>query len=238
VKEFEEQERRLKNAIELLADFQHARNVVREQSKSNYGLLLDAHLCVMGVISTLIYKKNGVPGKTNESISGRLSLVSSFLQGIDLCETSISEGLYSQAAALLKQQMETVAAMEEYASGKRMNKKTPNVKEVRFNLSRWYGDLNGAAHVSDQTVMHALFQAESFEDAVPTSIMPIYHIETSRSLFAMHVSLLIHFAHCLGKLHSEMYNEGLDSTDYLMLASALRMIEEEGFIMQSPQPSD
>jgi hypothetical protein len=40
---------------------------------------------------------------------------------------AIAEGLYSQAAALLKQEMETIEAIHEFETGKRRDRKTPQI---------------------------------------------------------------------------------------------------------------
>lgn len=221
---------KLEKAILLLEAITLRRVKNREKSKSDYNLLLDAHLSVTGVIGTLLLKNSMRPGNTNESISGRLSLITSFVQGIDLCETSISEGLYAQAANLLKQELETIAAIEELVVGKRKDGITPNVKHVKWNLKSIYGDLNKVAHVSDRRVFEPLYQVDTIGDAVPVSILPVYNKDIARRLYALHVSLLINLAHLLIDLYEEIYDEKPSGTEYNLLIGAMKMLEDEGYL--------
>jgi hypothetical protein len=207
-------ENKLVYAIKLLEQTQKRRDENREISKQNYGLLLDAHLSATACIGSFLYKNNLKPGKTNESISGRLSLIASFVQGIDLCETSISEGLYAQAANILKQELETIAALEEFISGSRKDGKTPNVKFVKWDMAKIYGDLNKVAHVSDRESFDPLFQIGSFGDANPVSMLPVYKKEISRELYAYHVSFIIQVAYHLIIIHNELYQEEATETEY------------------------
>ncbi|MEK5146727.1 hypothetical protein MKX53_06770 [Psychrobacillus sp. FSL K6-4615] len=223
-------ENKLAYAIKLFEQTQIKRVENREVSKQNYSLLLDAHLSATACIGSLLYKNNLRLGKSNESISGRLSLIASFVQGIDLCETSISEGLYAQAANLLKQELETIAALEEFIAGNRKDGKTPNVKFVKWDMAKIYGDLNKVAHVSDRKSFDPLFQIGSLGDAYPVSMLPIYNKEISRELYAYHVAFIIQIANHLILLHNELYEEEATTTEYLMLAGAIKRLEDEGYL--------
>lgn len=222
--------KKMENAILLLEAITIRRNENREYSKIDYGLLLDAHLSVTAVIGTLLFKDSMKPGNTNEIISGKLSLIASFVQGIDLCETSISEGLYAQAAGLLKQEIETIAAIEEFIVGNRKDGITPNVKHVKWDLKRIYGDLNKVAHVSHKDSFQPLYQAETKGEAVPVSIVPIYNKDIARSLYAVHVALLIHLASLLIDTYKEIYNEKPSAAEYQILTGAIKMMESEGYL--------
>ena len=67
----------------------------------------------------MLKRRNLQPGSTSPEVSAGLKLVASFFQGVDITETAISEGLYGQAAALLRQELETIAALEEVELGRR-----------------------------------------------------------------------------------------------------------------------
>jgi hypothetical protein len=217
--------------INLLSQTIKRREENREISKEHYGLLLDAHLSATACIGSLLYKNNLKPAKSNESISGRLSLIASFVQGIDLCETSISEGLYTQAANLLKQELETIAAIEEFILGSRKDGKTPNVKFVKWNMGKIYGELNKVAHVSDRKAFDPLFQIGVSGKANPVSILPVYKKEISRELYAYHVSFIVQVAKHLIDLYKELYQEVATATEYLLLVGAMKRLEEEGFLI-------
>lgn len=49
------------------------------------------------------------------------------MQGIHLCEEAIVEGLYLQAATLLRQEHEIISAVQELGIGRRRDGKTPHV---------------------------------------------------------------------------------------------------------------
>lgn len=226
-----EMENKMINAIHLLSEINRRREENWEISKSNYGALLDAHLSATTCIGSLLLKMNLRPGESNESISGRLSLIASFIQGIDLCETTISEGLYAQAANLLKQELETIAAIEEFIIGNRKDGKTPNVRFVNWDMGRIYGELNKVAHVSERKVLDPLYQMECSCSSNPVSILPVYKKEISRKLYALHVSFIIQVAKHLIDLYNELYNEKATATEYLMLVGAMKRLEDEGFLV-------
>lgn len=223
-------EEKMKNAIILLEEITRKRLENREISKQNYGLLLDAHLSAMACIGTLLLNNSMKPGKTSDSISSRLALIASFVQGIDLCETSISEGLYAQAANMLKQELETIAAIEEVISGTRKDGKTPNVKFVKWDMGKIYGELNKVAHVSDKKALHPLYQIKPIGNAQPVSMVPIYNKSVSRELYSIHVCFLIQIGKHLIDLNNELYEEYDSSTEYFMLISAMKRLEDEGLL--------
>lgn len=220
----------LYNAIRILESIKKQQIDIREESKENYGLLLDAHLAALSVIGSCILRTNLKPGKTNESISGRLVLIASFIQGIDLCETAISEGLYAQAAALLKQELETLAAIEEFLAGNRRNGVTPNVRNLKWDLNKVYGALNNVAHVSHRESFEPLYQIKQLGEASPVSIDPVYKKDISRYLYALHVSIMIQISRLLLDLLREMYDEEPRELDKVSLVGAVKRLEEEGFI--------
>ena len=102
---------------------------------------LHAIALAKGVIVTVVERFSGRPGQTDKSISARLLQSAAFIQGMGLCEAAIEEALYAQAGALVRQEMESIAAMEESKLGKRKDNATPNVQHVPPALRRAYGQL-------------------------------------------------------------------------------------------------
>lgn len=141
-----------------------------------------------------------------------------------------SEGLYAQAANLLKQELETIAAIEEFILGNRKDGKTPNVKFVKWDMAQIYGELNKVAHVSDREAFDPLFQIGSDRNVKPVSILPVYKREISRELYAIHVAFIIQIAYHLINLYEELYSETATETEYIMLTGAMKRLESEGFI--------
>ncbi len=229
-------------AVRLLANIAGAGGQNRDKAKQDYGRLLDAHMLATGVISSVLTRKNLVPGATSPSISERLALVASFVQGISVCESTISEGLYAQASALLKQELETLAAIQECQKGKRKPGKTPNVGNVQWNMEQTYGELNRVAHVADSQFLNKLYQRVSHAGShetgvtlVPVSNEPQYCREIARNLYAVHVIFLVLLGKELDTLTSEMYGDGLNEEENIALFVSAQHVANEGYLAQPEQ---
>lgn len=209
----------------------------RNTSKENLGELLLTHQTALSVIWSIV-KKSLAPGNTNESISDRLVLIGSFIQGIDICETAISSGLYTQATALLKQELETIAAIEEINSGKRMIRKTPNVSNVRWKLSEYYGFLNRISHVADKELLNPIYNGEShstIEGAKPVSILPTYNKELSIKLYSLHICLMIQLIGLMASLFEEQYGKQISTIEQQMVIDAVETLLRNGVIEELNQ---
>lgn len=218
----------LRGAIALLSTSQQARSEIRERAKVDYGGLLDAHLITMSLIMRAVQRSHLNPGTTSASTSERLTLFASFIQGVDLAETAVSEGLYFQAAALIKQQMETVAAMNELAKGQRRDKQTPNVTHLLWRLNVHYGRIQGAAHVSNSALLHDFYQAEAQGEAVPVSILPRYSKSAARYLHTLEVAVMLQFALAVGDLFQDMYGDRWNEEELRWIVQVVDLLESEG----------
>lgn len=214
--------------IALLAAGMHERLQIRERAKIDYGGLLDGHLIAVSLIARAVERTHLRPGKASPSISERLTLFASFIQGMDLGEVAISEGLYLQAAALLKQQMETVAAMNELAKGTRTDKKTPNVSILLWKLNVHYGYIQGAAHMSNNALLRDFYQTEARGSAVPVSVTPRYSRQAALYLHTLEVGVLVQFAVAVGDLLREMYGESWIDEELKFLLQVMQILEDEG----------
>ncbi|MDA2911686.1 hypothetical protein MYX04_12255 [Nitrospiraceae bacterium AH_259_D15_M11_P09] len=229
-------------AVRLLANIAGASGQNRDKAMQEYGRLLDAHMLATGVISSVLTRTNLVPGATSPSISERLALVASFVQGIAVCESTISEGLYAQASALLKQELETLAAIQECQKGKRKPEKTPNVGSALWNMNQTYGDLNRLAHVADSQLLNKLYQCggpagfhETAVKLMPVSIQPQYHRDVARNLYAVRVIFLVLLGMELGTLTSEMYGDGLNENEKTALFVSAQHVANEGYLEKQEQ---
>ncbi|MCR8927459.1 hypothetical protein NLI92_002843 [Priestia megaterium] len=193
-----------------------------------------AHRIALSVIWSIV-KKSSKPGKSNESISDRLTLIASFIQGIEITEGAINKGLYPQAATLLKQELETLAAIDEVKRGKRKDGVTPKVKfgNVSWNLNIQYGPLNELAHVSVRDILNVLYNGKFDDvigDAIPVSVLPIYNQEASLRLYTLHVSFLIQLIGLMNELHLEQYGISYLFEEEQMTMDAIGILEREGLI--------
>lgn len=214
-------------AVDLLMRLDTQGVAVRESAKKTYGLLLEAHMLLTGVIQSALLRKNLMPGKTSESTAHRLWLIASFIQGIGLCETAISEGFYFQAAALLRQELETVAAINEVNSGVRMNRRNPNVHHVPWSLGQLYGILSEAAHVSETGILQSLLAMAPQGQAAPVTIEPEFNEVIANKFYGLHVTLLSLLCLALEQLYEDLYGEGLSELESKMLVTAIDFLVKE-----------
>lgn len=227
----------IRAACDLLGNLKIEGEKNREKSKSAYGAVLEAHALMTGTLHRAFLRKNGVPGKTTEQVSQRLLLLASFVHGIDLCETSISEGLYIQAAALLKQELETISAIEEVKGGKRKDGKTPNVAYAPWSLGLLYRALNDAAHVGKGDVLQTIIGMTSRGDAHPVSLTPRFIKEIAVRLYGIHTALLTWTCWELDCLFRELYGEGLTDIEKRTLLIALQALQRDGVLGMPGNPT-
>lgn len=228
-------DRTLRGACQILADIKQAGACVREKSKESYGRLLDAHGLMTGTLNNALKRRNGEPGNTSEATSHRLLLLGSFVQGIDLCETAISEGLYVQAAALLKQELETISAIEEVKAGRRQDGKTPNVQMAPWSLNHLYGVLNDTAHVGKADTLHQLLGLCADGGAQPVGFTPQFREPVAVRQFSVHVALLTWACLELHWLQLELYGDGLTPAERETFERALNLLVAEGVLGRSDE---
>lgn len=203
---------------------------IRERSKVAYGRLLDAHLGVMGAVGSLLKRRNKEPGTSSPEVSAALPLIASFIQGVDITETAISEGLYGQASALLRQELETIAALEEVKLGRRRDGRTPNVKHVPWSLGQMYGALSSVAHVAKLDDLQSIYGMARDGNAVPVSMVAQFNEVLARQLYSLHVALLSLASFHLNRLFTELYGSGMNQQELMCFLVASHVLEEEGFL--------
>lgn len=96
-----------------------ARTVNRMRFKKDAGDFLFAHEALVSAISLCLERFGGKkwPDGLDKNIAEKTAQVAQlsmhFMHGVDLCEIAIVEGLYGQGAALVRQQMEIIGAIDE-----------------------------------------------------------------------------------------------------------------------------
>jgi hypothetical protein len=218
-------------AVLLLTDQMGHRIAIREKWKRDADILIDVHQVAFSALASVL-KRN--LGRKVENVSkeqeGQISLISHFVQGVDLCESSISEGLYSQAAALLKQEVEIVSGIEEYRTEKRIEKKTPLIgKGVTTGFGPVYGQLNDIAHLGRHEIAKNIVSG-SVGDLTGASIVPIYQKDLAFALYGQHIHYIILVAKQLEVLFQSIYGEGLNEEEKKWLGSAIGVLVKEGFL--------
>lgn len=230
-----------KSGIKLLAEQIERKKKIREISKKVCGDLLNAHALGLGIIESIYSKYLAIPGKTDDSVSARLPLIASFIQGIDICETCICEGLYTQAAGILKQELETIAAIDECERGVRKNRSTPNVKYVKFGLSREYSMLNGIGHVSNKEIFEPLYKVSAdpeIEGQQPISILPQFNKELCSYFYAMHILLILQVIEKLDELYIDMYGFQMSEDLKQAINIVFTVLHKSGFLIDETEANN
>lgn len=218
-------------AVDMLARQMEAREQVRAIWKAKAGDLIDAHQLAFSAVTSMINRFSGrrFP-KQPKAIEGRMSLSAQFIQGVDICETAISEGLYSQAAALLKQELETLAAIDEFETGRRRDGKTPNIANgIMTGFGPIYGDLNNIAHVSRHDLAMQLVTVQQGEICAPT-LIPQLNEGLARFLYGNHVYFIVELTRQVARLFEEVFAEGLSDEEGKWTSLSMMILLKEKII--------
>lgn len=218
-------------AVLLLAKQMENRAAIREKWKRDADILIDVHQVAFSALASVIDRNIGRKAENvSKAQEGQICLISHFIQGVDLCEGSISEGLYSQAATLLKQEVEIVSGIEEYRTEKRKEKKTPLIgKGVTTGFGPVYGQLNDIAHLGRHEIAKNIVSGSAGE-MTGASIVPIYEKDLAFALYGQHIHYIILVTQQLDVLFQEIYGNGLNEEEKGWLGSAIGVLLKEGFL--------
>lgn len=218
-------------AVLLLADQLERRMDIREKWKCDADILIDVHQVAFSALASLLKRNLGRKvDNLSKAQEGQICLISHFVQGIDICENSISEGLYSQAAALLKQEIEIVSGIEEYRVDQRKEKRTPSIgKGVTAGFGPVYGQLNEIAHLGRHQIVKNIVSGY-FGDQIGASIVPIYDKDLAFTLYGQHIHYIILVTQQLDVLFYSIYGSGLNQEEKEWLGNAIGVLLKEGFL--------
>lgn len=104
-------------------------------------------------------------------------------------------------------------------------------------MGRAYGELSGAAHVSQSVLLHSIIEMEKGELRGP-SAFPIYHRELARNLYALHVCYIALMARLAGEVNYEIGLGGLSSDEEEMVVLSMATLHKEGLIEIEVAPLD
>ena len=170
----------------------------------------------------------------SKAVEGRMSLTAQFIQGIDICESAIAEGLYSQAGALLKQEMETIEAINEYETGARRDGKTPRLNLLN-EFGHTYGDFNNFSHVSVEDIHKGIVNYEAGGISGP-SVIPQYQQDTAERFYGFQIFFIFLCARQMIKILRDVYELNAEKEELLLLLSAIKIIEDRGIIAPRKEP--
>jgi hypothetical protein len=233
------EQRKIDPASELLGTQMEHRQRIREQWKKDAGDLIDAHMFAASVVASMTTRISGRRfERQSQAMEGRMTLTAQFIQGIDICEVAISEALYSQAAALLKQELETLAAIDEFENNRRQDGRTPNIGNGAMRaFGPVYGDLNNIAHVSRDDITRKLVLFQRGELCGPSTI-PQYDQELARFLYGYHVYFIISLAAYIERTFGEIFNEGFSKEEEQWLVWANTILLREKVVKLPPDAEE
>ena len=213
---------------ELFKRILEASTDCQRKSKVDFSDLIEANHSTCKVIFESVDRYSLKGGKTNTSISNRLLLASNFIQGIYLSETAIIGGFYSQGGALVRQELETLAAIAEHKKGKWKPGKTPNVKNMLGVLADAYPGLSNLTHLGNPTVLdplHRSLSKKTLPDIQPCSMVPVYNIAYAKSLYSLHTFFIVDFSFKNGELLLDLYGEALTPCECQILIKVQQVLQ-------------
>ncbi|MAY74854.1 MAG: hypothetical protein CMJ31_09120 [Phycisphaerae bacterium] len=222
----------LRQGIDLESDVMATACRIRDQSKMAYEReWLDARLMLLSILRAIQAFRSGIPGQSSQSRSDRLALITTFIQGVGVTESAISEGQYTKATAVLKQDYEILTRILEVKAQADRPGRTPNVRHAPEGSQHFYGQLNDVAHPSNATLISAMLAQLHDGDIHGLSHVPVFNSDTARSLYELHVWLILEVTRESFLLAFEMYPGEEDELSEPMrwFGTAISMLQKVGF---------
>lgn len=230
----EKAEKRAQIVGPFLQNHTDHRKSIRDQSASSNKKLLTAHQLAFAAVVSYQNRIQGIKFHAEEAhIKGRMALFAQFIQGIDITETAISEGLYAQAANLLKQELETIASIAEFEVKARADGQTPKFRGRLSGFGRRYGEFNEIAHPTRQEVVERLSSFVEGDRYGPTTI-PQFDAGLFQMLYGNQAMLIAMLFGQMRPLFIEMFGVDWDDAESRMASTAIRILIEEGIIKEIP----
>lgn len=218
-------------ATSFLRAHEQYRREIRTKSFEKNQDIMNAYMSALNAVISYQARIQGRKYQSQDAVlMGRMGLIAQFIQGIPITETAISEGLYAQAGNLLKQQLETLAALEEYESGKRRDGKTPQVRGRLSSFGRLYGDFNEAAHPAKAAIVNSLATWERGHTTIPQFRQKLF--ETLFAYHALFVSMLLAY---MRPIFIEGFNVDWDSDEEAKASICIKTVAALGVISIHPK---
>jgi hypothetical protein len=218
-------------AVEYLTNEYKARMSCREKWMKHKGGndLRDAHQFALSSIYSAMKRYFNIKfDEQSKAIEGRMALTAQFVQGVDGCECAITEGLYIQAAALLRQELETIEDVNELEKGKRKDGKTPQLDRLK-DFGRVYGFLSNLTHVSVHKELEGVITIKE-GSLIGPSIYPFFQEELAEWLYGIHVFFIVEIGRQISTLLDELYGEGFNKKELQYTCYAINILQKEDFI--------
>ena len=213
-------------AEEFFDGQQRARTANRVKFESDVGDFLFAREALVSAIALCLKRFGGKkwPDDLDKEIAEKTAQVAQlsmhFMHGLDLCENAIAEGLCGQAAALMRQQMEIIGAIDEVRKGNRVPKRTPNIGSLPNELKSQYGGLSELTHAAVPDNLHQLL-TDVRGDLVGAAITPLYQPDLALFLYRLEIGLLLEFVVRQERALKAAYGEAFDDEETKLIKLAV-----------------
>lgn len=153
----------------------------------------------------------------------RAAIHVSIVQGVHAVEYCIEQGLYPQAAALVRQEIEAAEGLRGIRLGLQKEKETPRLKALR-HLGRAYSQLTGLAHLSDHVILSHV------TDLLGTGFDHTFNEKFSEFLICLHLSALVGVALDMAELRPFNDTAKLAPQEEAWLQCICGLLDELGFL--------
>jgi len=205
---------------------EHRENVRAQSVAANPRLVAAQKNLFCAIISL----KQQVEGVKYTAKDGRMHLIAQYIQGIALSYIAIIDGLYAQAAALQKQQLEAIAALGEYTAGARKDGRTPNIRHTgQRGFGRLYGELNDIAHPSKDHILESLCHFDEGGKQGPT-LAPQFVQEYCRYFLSNHCLQLLNLWRHMSLVFRDEFGLEVPKQDDQNVSSAMKVLMDFGYL--------
>ncbi len=156
------------------------------------------------LVRTMLCKK-GQKGSPTRPLGDTISLITTYVQGVNCTKDLIIGGYHSKAAAVLKQDYEMLARVREIAVGKAKAGVTPNARHAPEGSQRIYSGLNDLAHPSNEGLMLSHLSRLNQDGINGVNPFPTFVKQTIEAHYWTHVWLTFEFCREGVKLLADNY---------------------------------
>lgn len=153
----------------------------------------------------------------------RAAIHCAVIQGIELVESAIAIAAYTQAATLIRQEIEAVEAARGLRQGQQKEGKTPRLKALA-HIGRSYGQLSSIAHLSRSELLIEI------TDVLKTGIDPTMNERFEKHLFCIHLLALVGICIDAAELRPFSCKEMFSQQEALWLQSVCGVLSAEGYL--------
>jgi hypothetical protein len=195
----------------------------------------------IGMLRRFEKKPVAVPPDKEAHLHHRMVLAISFLQGIPLCYETIGNGLYVQAAALLRQEMETIAGLADARRTGKVKKITGRGQDVGkdnvgWRMNRLHGGLSSATHLTDPALLDGLYRSvarpEEGLTGRPVRLMPLYSKGDAANMWACQAGLILQLFTEIHLVLMDLYGEGANRVETHAWNAAVDSLQKAGFLVE------